>query len=215
MPEVTTRPRLFPRGSAVLTYWLTHAEGMTVEPLGAVVERVLLPAPFEPPEALVVRLRSSRRERTIPATAIAAVDPNEGQLILDRPPRNARARSTVRHLAAGVEWFAPRFAAAVLDGAILLVRAVGLLAFVLAEGTRRVLESAWRRAHELREAKREVERLPSVQARIEQRLVPRREVFFEHVVGSAEALRDVLAGELEVDASRPHADLPARSEEAL
>ena len=39
------------------------------------------------------------------------------------------------------------------------------------------------------------------------------QVLLEHVVGAAEALGHVLAGELDVDAAGPDADLPARREE--
>src|SRR5581483_9570957 len=59
-------------------------------------------------------------------------------------------------------------------------------------------------AHHLGQAKREVERLAGIQARVEERLVAGRELLLEHVVCSAEAFRDVLARELEMDAAGPH-----------
>jgi hypothetical protein len=147
VPELSS-PLVFPRGSPVLAYWLTHAEGMKVEPLGAVVERVLVATPFEPPEALVVRSAKGRM-RTIPVQAIAAVEPDGGTLYLERGPgRAARtaARSQIAYAwlrpraahgarvsgrygrfaasrtAAAIAWFVPRFAEGVGITAALVFR---------------------------------------------------------------------------------------------
>lgn len=114
MTEVIARPRVFSRGSPVLDYWLAHAEGMTVQPLGAVVERVLVPAPLEPPEALVVRHPSSGRERTIPADAIASVEPAAGELRLVAEARPRRAAVAARYAARAAWSVALSFATGVL-----------------------------------------------------------------------------------------------------
>ena len=71
-------------------------------------------------------------------------------------------------------------------------------------------------SHELGDAEGEVERLPPVQARVAERLVAVVELLLEHGLGAAEALGDVLAGELDVDAARPRPDrrgAPRRSPE--
>ena len=82
MPEVWPRPEVFDRGSPVFAYWLTHAEGLDVEPLGAVVERVLVPSPLEPPDALVVRFPGTGRTRTIAADTVVGVNPGNNSLLL-------------------------------------------------------------------------------------------------------------------------------------
>jgi hypothetical protein len=73
----------FSRGSAVLEYWLVHAEGLVVQPLGARVEHVVVAVPAGRADALIVRSRVLRRRQTIPAAAIAAVEPSTGRLLLD------------------------------------------------------------------------------------------------------------------------------------
>lgn len=81
---------VFSRGSNVLEYWLLHAEGLVVRPLGARVEEVIAPAPFDRAETLIVRSRMRRRKIAIPARAVSAVEPAAGVLLLDRsatPPR--------------------------------------------------------------------------------------------------------------------------------
>src|SRR6267378_1983607 len=45
MADVSARTPVFSRGSTVLDYWLAHAEGLTVQPLGARVEHVIVKAP--------------------------------------------------------------------------------------------------------------------------------------------------------------------------
>src|SRR3954454_20734733 len=70
-------------------------------------------------------------------------------------------------------------------------------------------------SHQLGDPEREVERLTCVQARVTERFVPRVELLLEHGLGAAEALRHVLAGDLEMDASGPCADLAMGGEEAL
>jgi hypothetical protein len=89
MAEVPRTPS-FPRGSAVLDYWLVHAEGLTVQPLGARVEAVVLSAPVGHAESLIVRSRITRRRTAIPAESIVAVAPSAGQLLLDTPEREPR-----------------------------------------------------------------------------------------------------------------------------
>lgn len=81
-------PRSFSRGSAVLEYWLVHAEGLVVQPSGARVEHVVLAQPVGRAEALIVRSRMTGRRRTIPAGAVAAVEPAAGRLLLE--PRTGR-----------------------------------------------------------------------------------------------------------------------------
>ena len=57
MADVSAHAPIFRRGSAVLDYWLVHAEGLTVQPLGARVEEVVVAAPVGRAEALIVRSR--------------------------------------------------------------------------------------------------------------------------------------------------------------
>ena len=83
MANGTAQPRTFSRGSTVLDYWLAHAEGLTVQPLGARVEEVVVRPPVGRAEALIVRSRMTRRRRKIPAASIAAVEPSAGNLLLD------------------------------------------------------------------------------------------------------------------------------------
>jgi hypothetical protein len=85
----SARTPSFPRGSRVLDYWLVHAEGLTVHPTGAVVEEVVT-GPTGHAEVLIVRSRTTRRRKDIPAASIAAFEPSAGRLLLD-----ARARRNV------------------------------------------------------------------------------------------------------------------------
>ena len=73
----------FSRGSAVLEYWLVHAEGLVVQPLGARVEHVVVAVSAGRADTLIVRSRLMHRRQTIPAAAIAAVEPSTGRLLLD------------------------------------------------------------------------------------------------------------------------------------
>jgi hypothetical protein len=110
MADVSARTPIFSRGSTVLDYWLVHAEGLTIQPLGARVEEVVVTAPIGHAESLVVRSRVTRRRKTIPADSIAAVSPSAGELLLDAPvpkpkrefPRPSPERiAAARALAAG------------------------------------------------------------------------------------------------------------------
>ena len=110
MADVSAQTPIFSRGSTVLDYWLVHAEGLTIQPLGARVEEVVVTAPIGHAESLVVRSRVTRRRKTIPADAIAAVAPSAGELLLDAPvpkpkrefPRPSPERvAAARALAAG------------------------------------------------------------------------------------------------------------------
>ena len=96
MADVSAHAHVFTRGSTVLDYWLAHAEGLTVQPLGARVEEVVLAPPVGRAQTLLVRSRSGRL-RSIPAEAIAAVEPSSGRLLLD----GARRRRPVRASASG------------------------------------------------------------------------------------------------------------------
>ena len=103
MADVSARTPIFSRGSTVLDYWLVHAEGLTIQPLGARVEEVVVKAPIGHAESLVVRSRVTRRRKTIPADAIAAVSPSAGELLLDAPvPKSKREfpRPSPGHIAA-------------------------------------------------------------------------------------------------------------------
>ena len=91
MADVSVRTPIFSRGSTVLDYWLAHAEGLTIQPLGARVEAVVVVAPIGRAETLVVRSRLTRRRMVIPADAIAAVAPSTGDLLLDAPTPKPRA----------------------------------------------------------------------------------------------------------------------------
>jgi len=92
MADVSAHAPIFSRGSTVLDYWLAHAEGLTVQPLGARVEKVVVVAPVGHAEALIVRSRMTRRRKAIPAASIAAVKPSTGQLLLDAPEPGTRVR---------------------------------------------------------------------------------------------------------------------------
>lgn len=92
MAEVSAPTPIFSRGSTVLDYWLAHAEGMTIQPLGARVEEVVAVAPIGRAEALIVRSRMTRRRRSIPAESIAAVEPSVGHLLLDAAESGAGRR---------------------------------------------------------------------------------------------------------------------------
>ena len=83
MANVPASAPIFSRGSTVLDYWLVHAEGLIVQPLGARVEEVVVTAPIGRAEALIVRSRMTRRLREIPAASIVAVEPSSGHLMLD------------------------------------------------------------------------------------------------------------------------------------
>ncbi len=88
MAEFARTP-IFSRGSRVLDYWLVHAKGLTVQPSGAVVEKVVT-GPTGRAEVLIVRSKTTRRRKDIPAASIAAFEPSTGRLLLD-----ARARRSV------------------------------------------------------------------------------------------------------------------------
>src|SRR5882724_8204148 len=83
MADVSAGTPIFSRGSTVLDYWLVHAKGLTVQPLGARVEDVVVTAPIGRAESLIVRSRRTRRLREIPADSIVAVEPSSGNLLLD------------------------------------------------------------------------------------------------------------------------------------
>jgi hypothetical protein len=93
MANVPARTPTFSRGSAVLDYWLAHAEGLTVQPLGARVEEVVVATRAGRAEALIVRSRVTRRRKSIPAASIGAVEPSTGELMMDVPERDVRARA--------------------------------------------------------------------------------------------------------------------------
>src|SRR3954452_10562416 len=66
----------------------------------------------------------------------------------------------------------------------------------------------------LRDQERQLQRLPGVQPGVAGGLVPAVEVRVADLHGPAEALGDVLAGELDVDAAGPRAQRAVRVEEA-
>ena len=70
-------------------------------------------------------------------------------------------------------------------------------------------------AQELGDAEGEVERLPPVQPGVAGRRVAQRELLLEDVLRPAEALGDVVAGELDVDAARPGALGPVDARRSL
>jgi hypothetical protein len=83
MADVSANRPIFSRGSPVLDYWLVHAEGLIVQPLGARVEEVLVGAPVGHAVALIVRSRVTHRRKAISVESIAAVEPAAGRLLLD------------------------------------------------------------------------------------------------------------------------------------
>ena len=85
MADVSAPPAVFPRGSTVLDYWLAHAEGLTVQPLGARVEEVVVMPPVGRAEALIVRSRMTGRQ-------IVPGGGNAGELLLARRLRGRRRR---------------------------------------------------------------------------------------------------------------------------
>ena len=90
MADVSAYRPIFSRGSAVLDYWLVHAEGLIVQPIGARVEEVVVVAPVGRAVALIVRSRRTHRRTAIPVESIAAVQPSAGQLLLDVPASRQR-----------------------------------------------------------------------------------------------------------------------------
>lgn len=92
MAAVPRQPHSFARGSAVLEYWLVHAEGLVVQPRGGRVEHVVVGLPAGRAEALIVRSSITGRRKTIPAAAIAAVEPSGGRLLLDARKKRTRPR---------------------------------------------------------------------------------------------------------------------------
>src|SRR5579862_7711128 len=92
MTGAAAQAPIFSRGSNVLEYWLLHAEGLVVRPLGARVEEVIAPAPFDRAETLIVRTRMRHRRIAIPARAVTAVEPAAGVLLLDRHAAASRRR---------------------------------------------------------------------------------------------------------------------------
>jgi hypothetical protein len=97
MADLSAHTPVFSRGSSVLDYWLVHSEGMTVEPLGARVEEVVVTAPVGRAETLIVRSRMTRRRKEIPVESIAAVEPSTGHLILDPRERHVGLRIARAH----------------------------------------------------------------------------------------------------------------------
>ena len=97
MANAPAHAPIFPRGSTVLEYWLVHAEGLTVQPIGARVEKVVVAAPEGRAESLVVRSGVTRRRTRIPAGAIAAVHPSAGELLLDPEAAPQRTQVHVPH----------------------------------------------------------------------------------------------------------------------
>jgi hypothetical protein len=95
MAKAPAHSPTFSRGSTVLDYWLVHAEGMTVQPIGARVEEVVVTARVGHAEALIVRSRVTGRRTSIPASAIAAVEPSSGELLLDPTARASRTGAIV------------------------------------------------------------------------------------------------------------------------
>jgi hypothetical protein len=119
MADLSAHTPVFSRGSSVLDYWLVHSEGMTVEPLGARVEEVVVTAPIGRAESLIVRSRVTRRRKTIPAGSIAAVEPSTGHLLLDPHERQVGLRTARAHAVgaarvtragtvSGFAWLRPR-----------------------------------------------------------------------------------------------------------
>src|SRR5260370_24399735 len=69
--------------------------------------------------------------------------------------------------------------------------------------------------HELGEPEREVERLAGVESRVASRLVLGLELLAPHVVATTEALRDIVAGQLDVHGAGPHVGRTAPQKKLL
>jgi hypothetical protein len=128
MADVSAPTPIFLRGSAVLDYWLVHAEGLTVQPLGVRVEEVVVAAPVGHAEALIVRSRMTRRRKAIPAASIVSVEPSAGTLLMDARTEAGLGRRASR---LSPKWIAAaringgrgqRFARAHAAGALRLMR---------------------------------------------------------------------------------------------
>lgn len=113
MTGATAQAPMFSRGSNVLDYWLLHAEGLVVRPLGVQVEEVIASDPLGGAETLIVRSRVRRRRVEIPARAIVAVEPSTGVLVLEHhATAHERRKQFRRHVretvSSGVRWTSPR-----------------------------------------------------------------------------------------------------------
>lgn len=115
---------VFGRGSNVLDYWLTKAEGFSVRSGGGrvgVVRAVVVDPLHGKTTALIVRTPLLRRRRVVLAGAIEAVDPDERVLELEPAVRPARASRLValrrwsdeidRRFDAAGGWLRPRLRA--------------------------------------------------------------------------------------------------------
>src|SRR4051794_22479562 len=67
---------------------------------------------------------------------------------------------------------------------------------------------------ELGHPERQIEGLPAIEARVARRLVTQRKILFRDLVPAADALGDVVAGELDVDSARVRAQGVVNLEEA-
>ena len=140
MASVATREPLFRRGSRVHAYWLANSEGFA---LGrGRVESVVREPEAATVDALVVRT-PLRRRRVVDPDAVAAVDPVQRVLLVERRPRRrlpvrttlgrARsgtapyARAAAGATARGWAWTRPR-AATALRLALALARAYAIRA---------------------------------------------------------------------------------------
>jgi hypothetical protein len=153
---------VFSRGSHVLDYWLAHAEGFRVKPLGLRVESVVACEPAGRAQALIVRSGVTGRRRSIPVAAIACVDPTAGVLMLDAPPPRPRrqlprpspaqlaaARATASRLGGVTHTTASRLAAGTRTTASRLGRSTGESAVVAAAWLRPRVVRAGRLALQL------------------------------------------------------------------
>ncbi|HVU78857.1 MAG TPA: hypothetical protein VHC67_14870 [Gaiellaceae bacterium] len=173
--------RVFPRGTTVLDYWLSHAEGFTVEPLGASVEDVVTGYPSGRPEQLIVRSRTGR-QREIDVDEVLAVEPkarvflisHRSPVRLDHAAAGARAagrgatatatwlqprlRTAVALTVAGTRWLVPRVVAGLVLTAIvagrLLARASRAFVVWVVRESPRAFAAASRRDRARREARR-------------------------------------------------------------
>jgi hypothetical protein len=110
---------VFGRGSNVLEYWLTNAEGFVVRSGGSrvgVVRRVVLDPERGRASALIVRSPLLHRRRVVLARAIETVDPAAQELELEpREPRPTKLETLARwagvlgrHVDGARAWLLPR-----------------------------------------------------------------------------------------------------------
>jgi hypothetical protein len=133
MAVALRQSKRFPASSPVTRYWLANCVGFSLAGGGrGKVERVLADADPHDPSVLEVRT-GHRRVRRVPTSAVIAVVPSEGVLVVDRRRRLNPDRR--RNLSLRVRWTTRAL------GRVLIV-SLGLLMALVAEAFR-LSRRAW------------------------------------------------------------------------